>query len=43
MAFELSLEDMQKKAQEALALGITELHIVGGLIPVCLSPTIRIC
>ena len=31
--FELSLEDMQKKAQEALALGITELHIVGGLHP----------
>jgi aminodeoxyfutalosine synthase len=31
--FELSLEEMQKKAQEALALGITELHIVGGLHP----------
>jgi len=31
--FELSLEQMQTKAREALALGITELHIVGGLHP----------
>jgi len=31
--FELSLQEMQKKAQEALDLGITELHIVGGLHP----------
>ena len=31
--FELTLEEMQTKAQEALALGITELHIVGGLHP----------
>lgn len=31
--FELSLEEMQTKAREALALGITELHIVGGLHP----------
>ncbi len=31
--FELSIEEMQTKAREALALGITELHIVGGLHP----------
>jgi len=31
--FELSIEGMQTKAREALALGITELHIVGGLHP----------
>ncbi len=31
--FQLSVDDMVKKAQEALALGITELHIVGGLHP----------
>lgn len=31
--FELSLEEMQQKAREALTLGITELHIVGGLHP----------
>ncbi|MDG1891021.1 MAG: aminofutalosine synthase MqnE [Verrucomicrobiota bacterium] len=31
--FELSLEQMQSKAREALTLGITELHIVGGLHP----------
>ena len=31
--FELSLEQMQTKAREALELGITELHIVGGLHP----------
>lgn len=31
--FELSVEEMVKKASEALALGITELHIVGGLHP----------
>jgi aminodeoxyfutalosine synthase len=31
--FELSIEDMVRKAREALALGITELHIVGGLHP----------
>jgi len=31
--FELSLEEMTAKAREALALGITELHIVGGLHP----------
>ncbi len=31
--FELSIEQMVQKAREALALGITELHIVGGLHP----------
>ena len=31
--FELSVEQMVTKAREALALGITELHIVGGLHP----------
>jgi len=31
--FELSVEDMVQKANEALKLGITELHIVGGLHP----------
>jgi aminodeoxyfutalosine synthase len=31
--FELSLEQIVAKAQEALRLGITELHIVGGLHP----------
>ncbi|MBI97099.1 MAG: aminofutalosine synthase MqnE [Verrucomicrobiales bacterium] len=31
--FQLSIEEMQAKAAEALALGITELHIVGGLHP----------
>jgi len=31
--FELSSEQMVQKAREALALGITELHIVGGLHP----------
>jgi aminodeoxyfutalosine synthase len=31
--FELSVEQMVEKAREALALGITELHIVGGLHP----------
>ncbi len=31
--FELSLEQMVAKAREALSLGITELHIVGGLHP----------
>jgi aminodeoxyfutalosine synthase len=31
--FELSLEQIVQKAREALALGITELHIVGGLHP----------
>ena len=31
--FELSVEDILQKAREALALGITELHIVGGLHP----------
>ena len=31
--FELSIEQMVLKAREALALGITELHIVGGLHP----------
>jgi aminodeoxyfutalosine synthase len=31
--FELTLEQMQTKAREALNLGITELHIVGGLHP----------
>ncbi len=31
--FQLSIDDMVKKAQEALDLGITELHIVGGLHP----------
>ena len=31
--FELSIEEMETKAHEALALGITELHIVGGLHP----------
>jgi aminodeoxyfutalosine synthase len=31
--FELSLEQMIEKAREALKIGITELHIVGGLHP----------
>ena len=31
--FELSIDEMVAKAKEALALGITELHIVGGLHP----------
>jgi len=31
--FQLSIEQMVEKAREALALGITELHIVGGLHP----------
>jgi aminodeoxyfutalosine synthase len=31
--FELSVEQIVQKAREALALGITELHIVGGLHP----------
>jgi aminodeoxyfutalosine synthase len=31
--FELSLEQIMEKAREALKLGITELHIVGGLHP----------
>jgi aminodeoxyfutalosine synthase len=31
--FQLTVEDMVTKAREALALGITELHIVGGLHP----------
>jgi aminodeoxyfutalosine synthase len=31
--FELSVEQVVQKAREALALGITELHIVGGLHP----------
>ncbi len=29
----IKFEQMQTKAREALALGITELHIVGGLHP----------
>jgi aminodeoxyfutalosine synthase len=31
--FQLSVEQMVAKAREALALGVTELHIVGGLHP----------
>lgn len=31
--FELSIDQMVEKARQALALGITELHIVGGLHP----------
>src|SRR5213592_419452 len=31
--FELSLDEIVQKAREALAIGITELHIVGGLHP----------
>ena len=31
--FQLTVEQMVQKAREALALGITELHIVGGLHP----------
>ena len=31
--FELTVEQIAQKAREALALGITELHIVGGLHP----------
>src|SRR6266480_6550466 len=31
--FELTVDEMVQKAREALALGITELHIVGGLHP----------
>src|SRR5499427_6926648 len=31
--FQLSVEEIVQKAREALAIGITELHIVGGLHP----------
>src|SRR5437773_9367107 len=31
--FELTVDEIVQKAREALALGITELHIVGGLHP----------
>ena len=31
--FQLSIDDMEAKAREALDVGITELHIVGGLHP----------
>ena len=31
--FELAVTDMVQKAEEALSIGITELHIVGGLHP----------
>ena len=31
--FQMTIEEMVQKAREALALGITELHIVGGLHP----------
>jgi aminodeoxyfutalosine synthase len=31
--FELSVEEMVAKAREAVAMGVTELHIVGGLHP----------
>src|SRR3982750_526803 len=31
--FQLTLEEMVEKAREALRIGITELHIVGGLHP----------
>jgi aminodeoxyfutalosine synthase len=31
--FELTVEEIAQKAREALALGITEIHIVGGLHP----------
>ncbi|HEX7859160.1 MAG TPA: aminofutalosine synthase MqnE [Verrucomicrobiae bacterium] len=31
--FQLSVEEIAQKAREALAIGITELHIVGGLHP----------
>src|SRR5438093_8438448 len=31
--FELTVEEIVQKAREALALGVTELHIVGGLHP----------
>ncbi|SVA48195.1 uncharacterized protein METZ01_LOCUS101049, partial [marine metagenome] len=31
--FELAIHDMVQKAREALSIGITELHIVGGLHP----------
>ena len=31
--FELSIDEIVQKAREALALGITELHVVGGLHP----------
>jgi len=31
--FQLSIEEMVQKAKEALSIGITELHIVGGLHP----------
>lgn len=31
--FELAVQDMVQKAKEALSIGITELHIVGGLHP----------
>jgi aminodeoxyfutalosine synthase len=41
--FELSIPQMVEKAREALKLGITELHIVGGLHPRCRSVTTRTC
>jgi aminodeoxyfutalosine synthase len=31
--FELTIDEMAAKAEEALAMGVTELHIVGGLHP----------
>src|SRR5436305_2748555 len=31
--FELAIDEIVRKAREALAIGITELHIVGGLHP----------
>src|SRR6202042_2937795 len=31
--FQLSIEELAQKARETLAIGITELHIVGGLHP----------
>src|SRR6185295_19820136 len=31
--FQLSVDEIVQKAREALSLGITELHIVGGLHP----------
>jgi len=41
--FELTTEQIVHKAREALALGITELHIVGGLHPSLPFQLLREC
>ena len=41
--FQLTVEEMVTKAREALHLGITELHIVGGSTRIFLFPTTPRC